>query len=58
MHPITLRAPLKSFCEEKITRQLIAHFMQTIKEMFYNILKCSCRFFSVSSLYHWTLIFV
>ncbi len=41
----TSRAKFKSFCEAKITIYLVAFFMQTIKEKFCNILKCSFRFF-------------
>ncbi len=48
MHIHIESPPFKSFCEEKITTHLIAFFMQTIKEMFCNILKCSFRFFRVS----------
>ncbi len=41
----TWRAPFMSFCERKITTHLVAFFMQTITEMFYNTLKCSFNYF-------------
>ncbi len=31
-------------CQGKITTHLVAFFMQTVKDMSYNILKCSFRF--------------
>ncbi len=57
-HTPTLRSPFNSFCEGEMTTNLVAFFIQTIKEMFCNILKCSFRFFRVFSLYHCTWILV
>ncbi len=45
----TSRAPFKSFFEGQTATHLVAFFMQTIKEIFCSILKCSFRILRVFS---------